>query len=432
LSKRLAVAFPLIQILSAAIGLSAWVALELLASAPYQALPIQVYAIAAVASLPLTLGLPYLLPNEFRGSRKEEWTGTGPWSASLTVATWASVAAAACGFALTLTAAFLDFDGIALVGSWLSAAALIAGSIMATQLARITMNVPKMLMSTWGNLAVPVTALALLPLNPTYVISALGIATVSLAGTIYFAAAARRQLISLSSGLSQLGRTIIRQAVVLIPHLFAFSVLMQGLRLSTSLVGSTRDLVSAHLLMLLVSIGGTLVASIHALIVVRVQTSSVQDLSTNVLKNSRIYLTLALSGSLASLAAAKLAPFALEGFPLLDAQGALAFASVIPSLVMYYALSGILLRSGATHLLLAASVSAVATFLILSVVFGPGDINEALAAYAISMTVLPFVCALLSFFTSRSTRRIVVQSLIWMILAQVPTIAIVVASVSID
>lgn len=385
-------ALPATQILAAAIGLLAWLALGV-TTAEYQALPIQVFATASVLALPLTLGLPYLLPNEFRGSDPATWSGRGAWSAVLAVALAAAGIGAFGGAIISFSGRLSgDVSASALYGAALSGGSLTACCILTAQMARIVDSLPKMAISTVGNLSTPLMWLLLSSTNmPSHEV-AVWYSLFALSMVLVLIWGERGRLISPIRAVRSLGSATLRTAVILVPHLLLFAALIQGMRLATTLFQRTESLISAHYLMLLVSIGATLVGALHSILTVRIQAVSDTLLRAQGTRNAGVYGALGfVSSGFLLFASGGGFKLVVDEFPSLSRLDIAVFSSTLPSIVLYYALSGLLLRHGGTLVLLAGSSTALATFYALELWVGEISLSASIAAYSLSLLLLPMI-----------------------------------------
>ncbi len=277
------VAFPLVQLAAAAVALGAWVVLARTQPESYQALPVQAFTVGVPVSLVLTAGIPYLLPNHFRGPVTSG--RQGPWAVPVTLAVGAVAAAAASGVLLGLL-------GAPAAGAVLATAALLSAGVLVAQLARVRLALPLML---FGGLAAPLVPLvwlvvALLP-GP----SARAVVGVVLLG----AAAALLGLLCVPwaaapGDVTRAGAALaVRASAPLVLHLVAFGALLQGPRLAATLTGAgPGDVVDAHLLMLLLGAGATGVASVHAVLSVGLQTAADDGFERRRGRTARAYAVL--------------------------------------------------------------------------------------------------------------------------------------------
>src|SRR3954452_19458688 len=84
---RLAIslALPVLQLGAAGLSLALWLLLAHVASPVAQVVPVRSFAIGAVLGLVISLGLPYLLANQYRDVDPSRWQGRGPWSPIYTI-----------------------------------------------------------------------------------------------------------------------------------------------------------------------------------------------------------------------------------------------------------------------------------------------------------------------------------------------------------
>ncbi|MBT0993097.1 hypothetical protein KIN34_02160 [Cellulomonas sp. DKR-3] len=377
-----------IQVLGAGAALLGWWALGSTASAAAQAPAVRAYGWSSVLALPLTLGVAYLLPNLARG-----WAAPlrrGPWSPYVTLAWGVSGAAVAVGGVLVVAAALGAPTGVA--GLTALAAGAVAAGVMGCQLARLTGRRGLMAGSAVGQALLPVTWWVA-------TVAGMGARSAGLA-VLVVAASGLAALVHRTRGLaaplrrSDLDVRFLRSAAVLVPHLLVFAVLMQGLRLVAT--GSPADLLAAHLVMLVVTVGATLGGSLHAILAARVQSAPDDELAARAAANARAYALVGAALGLAVAVGAHVAPAFVGAFPRVGVAGLVALATVLPSVMTYYATSGLALRSGRSGVVAASSAAAVAVLLAAQPLVAGGTTSEQAVAYAVAVAVLPVVGACLT------------------------------------
>lgn len=387
------VAFPLVQLAAAAVALGAWVVLARTQPESYQALPVQAFTVGVPVSLVLTAGIPYLLPNHFRGPVTSG--RQGPWAVPVTLAVGAVAAAAASGVLLGLL-------GAPAAGAVLATAALLSAGVLVAQLARVRLALPLML---FGGLAAPLVPLvwlvvALLP-GP----SARAVVGVVLLG----AAAALLGLLCVPwaaapGDVTRAGAALaVRASAPLVLHLVAFGALLQGPRLAATLTGAgPGDVVDAHLLMLLLGAGATGVASVHAVLSVGLQTAADDGFERRRGRTARAYAVLGAGVSTVLLLVVWLAAgVLLPGLPRLGLAGGVLAAVTMAALAAYYSVSALLLRAGRAPVLATASLTVATAYLATEAAWPAGTLLGAAARFAAAVLLLPVVLLLVASLSSR-------------------------------
>ena len=382
-----AMLYAAIQVAGAGVSLGSWMVLGLVASAAYQQPAIQAYAISSVAALPLTLGIAYVLPNLFRGAASRE--RGGPWSAHIVAAWIVAAAGVGCGGILVLAAQRGGTDRLA-IGLGLTAGGFAAASVLGAQVARITERPGLMAVSACGQAVLPITWCLAFLAGTSAERGALITLAVAIAGLAVLVGACRRLTPRMTPW--PLHRGFMLQAIVLIPHLVLFGILMQGLRAASA--GMTpADLLASHQVMLAVTAALTLGGSLHAIFTVRVQAADTPQIHDVIRSNARGYALTGGTIGLALVVGTMIGPLVLPGFPRLGPLGLIAVAAIVPGVMMYYAASGLALRWGQAWIVTTSSVCAVAVFAATQIAGHAGALESRLLLYALAVLVLPVVCA---------------------------------------
>lgn len=406
-----------VQVLGAGAALLGWWALGATASATQQAPAVRAYGWSSVLALPLTLGVAYLLPNLARGARAP--LGRGPWSPYVRLAWWVSGAAVAAGGVLVVAAALGAPTAVA--GLTAVAAGCVSAGVLGCQLARLTGRPGLMAASAAGQALLPVTwCLATLAGLDA---RAAGLVVLAVAVPAVAALVHRTRALAAPLRRDGLDPRFLRSALVLVPHLLVFAVLMQGLRLVAT--GRPADLLAAHLVMLVVTVGATLGGSLHAILTVRVQAAPDADLAARAAANARAYAVVGAVLGVAVAVGVHVAPALVDGFPRTGPAGLVALATVLPSVMTYYATSGLALRTGRAWVVAASSATAVVVLLAAQPLVAGATTGEQAVAYAVAVAVLPVAGAsLTAAVCARPVPRAVGQVVRWSALAYLPGVVV--------
>jgi hypothetical protein len=348
--------FPASQLISAGCALLIWLVIAIAIPADVQETAIGSFTFGVPTSLVVTLGLSYVVPNFFRGSPPPARRGSGEWSGVVRLAMGLCIATQTSGLALV---ALADQSDVGLIlGASLNVAALIALGVLLAQVAR---SGDRLGFTMLGLAATPlVGAIWLVSLwssgggQKTTVWACCLMAGASIVLCVPLAPYAR---------LSAQSRGGIRPALIgalpLIPHLAAFGLLVQGLRVVAILQNADpQELLAAHSIMLTISIGLTIIASVSSYLGPRLQASDEARYADELARSIKLFVGAGIVASAAALGALALAELsgAASG---VDAQTYLCSAVVVLAISGYYSLSIQFMRNLSTLPLAASSALAV-------------------------------------------------------------------------
>lgn len=355
-----------------------------------------------VLYLPLTLGLPYLLPNLHRTEtkeaveRREQVLRALSTVASLTA--FAAVALAALGVLTRVATAPLAL-ALALAGG-------VSLGITVQQLARIRRRLRVMVVATLANLLLPGGWLVGELITGNAAWSALLACALFLAYDLV----ARRHLAPRARRFDPVTlRRVLRRSIPLVPHLLAFGVLAQGVRFAAPLIGTPEaGLLQAHFVMTFLSMGMTGVAGLQSIVSVDVQLAA-PDAVRRVFRRSLVALAAAGVAVAAVVVGIYASPLrmlfsgAAAPEPLLLA----ALALPLPLQSVYFALNNLYLREERTvELAMASGITAV-SFLTAELALRPPTLTLSLLVYDAALAALPvLLAARLRWMRSRSRRTI--------------------------
>jgi hypothetical protein len=190
------------------------------------------------------------------------------------------------------------------------------------------------------------------------------------------------------------GASYLRTSLLMLPHLLAFSVLMQGIRLTSVVFDRSQLLLGSHDLMLAMTIATTLVVGFHSLISVRVQSAPEASFASQLRRFERQYLALGAVASTALYVLLSTEPrFLLPDLPRTTPVERLIFASGIASICGYYFLSTQCLRMGRTGLLAVVSVSSCLAFYGANFVLPQASLCESIMIYGFGLLAMPLALA---------------------------------------
>lgn len=387
--------FPVSQIVSAGTALVAWLIIGAKVDPTDQEIAIASYAIGAPVGLVASLGIAYLLPNLFRGAALGPRGNSGPWSRPTRIAI---LSCAVCYVAGIVLLSFSQWRTAAVSGSALVVAAVLGLSVLVAQIGRSVDSLGLTVLGLCGAPTVSLAWLAALSFVPqshaAFVAAALMSAwvLVQLALLVPFVRSAGR-------GVSESG--LLSRSLPLVPHLLFFGLLMQGVRAVALVDGDAVTLSDAHNLMLIISIGMTLLASINGYLSPKLQASSEADLAGRLDSSMTVY---AVSG-IAAAAVTVIAYVSMASAGVIrpaasDTAGMVAYCVIAAS--AYYSISSQFLRDFST-VPLAISSGAAAGGLLLPGVFLDIDLDDALVCFSASMTILVGTLMLVGF--ARGSRR---------------------------
>lgn len=416
--------FAAIQLASAGLGMLAWMVLPRFATGAEQEPAILAFALGPVVALPLTLGVPAMLPNAFRRSADGAYLKPGSWAGPLRLIGAILCAVMVVGSVLGIVAVSsgLPLGSVVLTASY---AAGMGTWLISAQVARIRDSIGLM---TAGALLNPLLPLAWI------VFAVMGLpAGVAVCATALLIDASCLGIWVSMRGLLRAGesrpaadaRNALAVAVILVPHLMLFAVLVQGVRLSAILVGRPSLLEMAHLASLGLTMISVLINSIHALLSVRIQTADDPDLPGAVKATSAGYGALALGSTVIT----QVFYFVLPVISGVDVPVSVAapLGLAVPALTVYYACSAIQLRTGSAFRLLAASGAAVVLWAVLTAGLRPDSLIGLAWVYAFAPLALALVAALLGSFSpnavTRAGTRLMLRRIAGMIAASLAILA---------
>lgn len=366
-----------VQLSSGVIALPVWALLSQL-STDGVALLAPVLAIGLVVFLPTTLGLPFVLPNFYRADR----ISLPEARSALTMTAAASVSISILG-GLSLW----FFPEPAFIGLGLIFAGLVATSVALQQVARINEHLRTFAVGSAYNLVLPGlgASAAVIGLPLPWAVAA-GLSIWNAVGVALLMLA--RPPSDASEGSLKRHLRVLRLAAPLIPHLFAFAVLMQGLRIVVLTRPGEISVAVAHTLMLFVGLAFAVVNGVNALLTVQVQKVGASGLDATRRRVLMQFLVLGAAGAIAMpLAYASPIRSYFRGSETLSLSGYLCLSAVPPLLCSYYFLSAHLLRAGNSAQLSRISLTAASAFG-LGTLVAPADVSVDLSMFTLSFCIL--------------------------------------------
>jgi len=385
--------FPASQLASAGLTLVLWLIIGQLTDTEAKDVAIGSYALGVPASLVVTLGIPFVLPNTFRSAGGDSRHNSGPWSIPLGIALVFSVSIGTAGvFQSALPA---NTHNEELIAATLAMAGAIAAGIATAQVGRAAGQLNLVIA---GQLAVPATAVAWLAAIHTSEDRA---QRIRIACALMFSCQAilafllRRYLGKCPTDSAGL-RRLIMAAALLIPHLLMFGVIIQGARIVAVIGGKPAIVVdTAHTLMLAFSVGLTFLASINSYVAPHLQATPDDAYSTTLNRSLRIY-SLAVIGSVI---AVWLTLWIFNRASLLTGVTVANYAYIaiaLASVGTYYSISAQWVRELKTAPLTIASTVG-ATTLVAPTIFGAQfSLDGIVANFAAACITLPAVITIIS------------------------------------
>ncbi|MGX5772896.1 hypothetical protein ACWKWN_19335 [Microbacterium trichothecenolyticum] len=331
--------------------------------------------------------MPFVLANFARGDDHED-----PRRLALAGGLSVRLAIAASLVSVLLAGtsmAYPPLAGIALSGSVAGATAMAA---VVQQFARIRWSASWMALGLLGNIAVPLSWLLLgLAQVPTSLLVPLVAAVLALVAMTQ--AAVVRSLDRPATARRGLLKEILRVSVPLVPHLLAFGIVTQGIRLTAVLsagVGHVgqESVAQASYVMAFVAVAFTTIASVHGLLSTTLQQTRRAEL------NRQLPLVGLAYGILGAFAAVALAiilatPIRLifKGFAQLELFEIGAIAAVPAALVCYYLQSTLLVRDSKTPTVSVISCTVVGLLLVLSNLFAT-SLTQLIGVYSVCVVLL--------------------------------------------
>lgn len=390
-SRRANLLIVAIQIGTSGVSFLAWAAVSRLAVTSDAVL--SAYAIGMILYMPLSLGLPYTLPNLFRASEDPEALAVSRQRARLFQRLIAAIFTGSAILGMVL--AFSTTDSSALTGLAL-ALCLAAGLGLGTtlqQLARIRGRVGIMVLASCASICLPafwfLSSLLGIDVAAMHHVTAVALGAVALGFALVVArlAPASERLDPAPARFSTLA--LIAKSATIVPHLLAFSALMQGLRVIMALRGApSAELESAHYISLFLNIGFVFISSMHSILAVRMQTA--QSSAAVIAPTARKYALLgALSSVGVMVAVGTPIRLAFADFDELSPE-TVALLGLVPGIMCaYYFLSTLSLREFRGGRLAFISVTALAAWLFLGYRMPLTGVEPFVPVFVACLAVMP-------------------------------------------
>ncbi|WP_273653632.1 hypothetical protein [Cellulomonas fimi] len=376
---------PIVQLAGAAATFACWAVVSIVADNRTESAAATALAVASVVAVVVSLGIPPMLPTEAR----ERATGSGT---SVTATICAAVSCGMCLSGLVVAA----FPGRAVLALTLGQAGLLSLSTLVQVVARLRNAPRQMVVAALPPLVLPAGTALTSALGGGLRLGALGTCAAGVAVAIVVARPYLRHSRSPRPHAlkRQLGRSLL-----LVPHLVAFAIIVQGLRLSGAVIANGAVPVPLHHLALAAGVATTVLASVHGLLTVDVQLAGEDDLTSAVTRAGRRYAALGAGCGALVLLGVALLPIALPEarHPDLDVQ--LMLAAVFPAMTAYYATSAGLLRRGSTAQISATSIIVAAVLLSSSVALHGDVVRLAVGLFLVAALALAPVACLLGLWT---------------------------------
>lgn len=395
--------FPLSQIASAGIALALWLVIGELANSSVRQIAISSYAFGVPGSLVASLGISYVLPNTFRSTAVGQRRGGGPWSKPLRVALGVSALISAGGAILSFVpdASYR----VHVVAASLAVAGTIATGVTVAQVGRTT---DRLGLAMLGQFMVPAVAAIWLT---SYYISDSDVQQIRLSCTLMLGCAALLASLLVpylrrcERGDDEDLNRLFRAAGILLPHLLLFGILMQGVRIIAVIDGSSSDEVGdAHNLMLAVSVGYTLLASINSYVAPRLQAVREDEYSEELSKALKVYAVAGVAGVICVWTTIGL--FSLGSFlSEIDLATYVFVAASLIAIAAYYSMSAQFMRILRTAPLTMASAVGVLTLTIPVAVGAQLTFDRSVSNMAAAALTLLVVMTMFSYFEKNANIR---------------------------
>lgn len=397
---------PVLQLLSGALAFAAWAVLSHNVGARVFADASLAYSWGVAAALPLTLGLPFLLPNFRRGAVGRQPSARTSWS--LRTLSRCGVSALVLGWLAALAIVLLPThppQRVSLIGP---AATLAGYGCLATTLqvqARLHRRSLWMLFAVTTGAVLPVTWLCTGLLRgqriflATTLLAALGFGLARLVKGTEVANGSDSEQFS--------RRSILRTALPLIPHMLAIALMTQGMRIagSWSPQWSPEELRTLSGFTIILGLGFAVVSGVHGLMAVSIQQDDDQLLRKRLNRFAggyailgaassagvMFFLTTPLLGLLNGVAAPSLANVSMLGL-------------VPPLLSSYFFVSTLLVRRGHTGRVALVSTSAAVSYIATSLAFP--DPAHSVPVYALTFAVMPIAALVVAASVTHEGMRI--------------------------
>ncbi|MDJ0315357.1 hypothetical protein [Arthrobacter sp. H35-D1] len=343
------------------------------------------YSIGMTIYLPLSLGLPFILANYFRDSTQKSVAKRYFILSTLLLLS-------SLGLLIGIVIAIFtrhDISSSAL--AFLLSGCVVLGSTV-QQLGRISVNLRQFLFGLSANLLLPAVWLGvLLSFGKSNVwISTLFVACFFVFSCFLFRSVSKSLPSSwLKNYYRYFDRSLIRLSIPLVPHLLAFAMIMQGVRMSASWTGSPTDIEIGHQVMLILNSGVLVVASIHGVLSVEMMSSTESRLKMRLRAYSIKYMAIGAVSSVAVMAAFLLPiDLVMGGMPRFDIAIVALMATVPVCITVYNFLATILMRHHKTKSLAIISLATLAIWFISFLFSSSQNIEHLLVGYCIILPLL--------------------------------------------
>lgn len=369
-----------IQLAGGLVGFLAWAALghvsvSLLADGSRS------LAIGMIVYLPLTLGIGPMLPNYFRGETPQEASTA---RALVRISLGVALVVAAGG---TLLALVVPVVGVAVVF-----AAFVATSALLQQLARIRVAPLLMTLGSAYNGVLPgaLAILALMDVGGGVILFVVAVVILLLQALLSLLIWVLVRSVSMTAATADAGSAL-GTAALLIPHMLAFAVITQGVRIPTLFGGDAAIVVQTNVVMLIVGLALAVISAVGTQLSATLQRCAADDAPRVAVRNATIMTGVGLLGSPAVVVAYLIAAPWL--FPYAEPLGAVAIAlmaALPPLFCAYFSATAVLLRYRRTSRLSAVSVPIAALFVIASVIMATSaaDIAQLIGLFVVASIVL--------------------------------------------
>lgn len=288
-------------------------------------------AVGMVLYLPVTLGLPFLLPNHYRASDLQ------PDAARFSIAVVVANGSAALVAGATFRALGEDVGALAC-----TLAGLIAVSATLQQVSRIRMSLLGMAVASTYTVALPGGVLLAASVGESNWLTQMIMA--ALAGLVVGMLLRERRTLR-RRGRRGLPINTLSRALPLLPHMAAFAVLTQGIRVPYTL--AREPMVPEHTVMLFVGFALAVITGVNSLLTVNIQVAAESRVRLAMRQNLPRYLGLGLLGAIGIVATyGSPARELFAGSEPLSALSLAMLGSVPPAFSVYFFSTAILMRYG--------------------------------------------------------------------------------------
>jgi hypothetical protein len=419
-----------VQLAGGVLGFAAWATLSGISLDAFN-LASAALTVGMIVYLPLTLGLIAILPNYFR-------SGAGMNDAKVGRSVVRLVAIV--GLSTSLLGVAISGGGLYTLGTATAFAGLVVTSTALQQVARISLSLPGMGLSALYPSALPLAAMiatSLLSADVEWV--AVSVAMFTLCSVLAASAEMRGRSIlrahereTDSDGENPRLADALKIGLPLVPHMLAFAVLTQGLRVPAVVTNNGALLTSATIIMLFFGLALSVIVAFNGFLGVTIQREDDSRVQLLMRRSSWAYAGLGLLGSIAlPLAYSLFAVAWFRGAATLGSLGLGLLGAIPPLLCLYFLATTVLLRARRTRTLALVTVPVAVGYVLLSTVTAAEnpDVTSQLLVFVLALALAAGLTYALASVATRVEGMLGTRNALKLALGCAPSASLIIASV---